>query len=101
MPGLFPLQPGLASGAVPVALHVTFHVVPVSPFIASTGLPAVLVRRAIVLIGRALRHVGPGAIGLAPVGILDRRIDLLGDGMPRQATCDRPGGAADHSSNRT
>src|SRR5436309_6161887 len=87
--GVAGLAPGLARGApggVPAVLQLGLHVLEAAAgAIAGAGLPAVLVGRLVLVVAAIGVHVRPGAVVLAPVGVLRRRVDTLGDAVAHQA----------------
>src|SRR5690606_30864294 len=55
--------------------------------IAAAALVAHAVRRRVVVPGAAFFVVGLVDVVLAPVGVFDRRIDLLGDALAGESAC--------------
>src|SRR5436305_1661088 len=94
------LVPGLARGAlvvvVPVAAKLGLDVVPCAVAVLGLRLPAIAVGRLIVLVAAAGGRVRTVAVVVAPVGVLVRGIDPLGDAVAHQAA----GDGADRRSNQ-
>src|SRR5256885_10950562 len=98
MPRPVPPHVRRTSGTVPVAGQVRLGLVPGPVGHPAPRLPAVAVRRRVLVVARAGFHVGAGAVVLPPVGGFNRGGDRLGGPLapqaPRHGTNHRPDSGA-------
>src|SRR5436309_13272096 len=96
---LVPGEARLALGR-PVLAELRLDLVELLARVALAGFPAVTVRRGIVRVVLAALDVAARLIVFAPVSVLGRGVNRLGDAFAGQTACDRADDGPDSGSDR-
>src|SRR4051794_17114903 len=84
--GLVPAETGLVLGAIPAPLQFVLGLAPGRSGTAGARFPAVLVGRAVIVVGVAVGGIGTGIEVVTPVGVFGGRIDRFRDPLAGEAS---------------